>query len=84
MTLLTLLKPRARPAIDRAEVIARRLGMPQVAEHYDYLVRKYLPGPDGRHLMQLFNPDTGQVGLEIDDDPAEAFRRLAEPFADDL
>jgi hypothetical protein len=84
MTLLTLLKPRARPAIEPAEAIARRLGMGQKAEHFVHEVWTYPPTPEGLYQVELVNRDTGHVDLAMDEDPAEAWRRLAEPFADDL
>jgi hypothetical protein len=85
MTLLTLLKPKTDRAIDPAEAIARRLGMPQIAPYYVHELRTNPPGPDGGdYLVQLVNKDTGLVALATHEDPAEAFRQLAERFADDL
>jgi len=86
MSLLLLLRSqRFEPKTDAdAEAIARRLGMGQVAPHYVHELRTYPPTPDGSYLIELRNHDTGLVDLVIYEDPAEAFRRLAEPFADDL
>jgi hypothetical protein len=86
MSLLLLLKSQTvEPNTDtEAEAIARRLGMGQVAPHYVYELRAYPPTPEGGYLVELRNQDTGLVDLAIHEDPAEAFRRLAEPFADDL
>ena len=62
MTLLTLLKPKTDRAIDPAEAIARRLGMPQIAPYYVHELRTNPPGPDGGdYLVQLVNKDTGLV-----------------------
>jgi hypothetical protein len=83
MTLLTLLRPQtAGPKTDsEAEAIARRLGMGPKAPHYVYELRAYPPSP---YVVELHNKDTGLVHFAIHEDPAEAFRQLAEPFADDL
>jgi hypothetical protein len=59
--------------------------MGQVAPHHVYELRAYPPTPEGgSYLVALRHPDTGLVDLAIHEDPAEAFRQLAEPFADDL
>lgn len=56
-----------------------------LAPHFDHLVQTYPPLTFGDHyVVQLVNPDTGLVEIVVHEDPAEAFRRLADPFADDI
>lgn len=56
-----------------------------VAAYFEHLLRTYPPtSPDDHYVVELVNPDTGLVDIVIHEDRAEALRRLAEPFAEDL
>jgi hypothetical protein len=68
----------------RGEVFPPTVDTQRVAIHFEHLVRTYPPRePGDLYLVELINPDTGQVDMSVHEDREEAFRRLAKPFVED-